>query len=99
MKTATLCRWVTGPDVSEALSAFISRVRQFVQTGNVALVLNCLTCGDEEPTVYRNVGNRSPNNRTTIEHVSNTAVITTNVTVIYLFNLTVVRFVDVCCGT
>jgi len=52
------------------------------------------------PRSYRNVDSRTPNNRTTIEHVSNTAVITTNVTVIYLFNFTTgMRIVDVCCGT
>jgi len=93
-------RRVTGPDVSKGRSAFISSVRQFVKTGNGALFLNCMTCEGGDPTVFRNVGNRSPNNRTSVELVSITPVVTANVTVIYLFNLTsVMRSVDVCCDT
>lgn len=81
------------------VSAFISSVGQFMKTDSGALFLDCLTCEDGDTMVFRNVGDRSPNNRTTVEHVSTTAVRITNVTVIYLFNMmAVMRVVAVCFG-
>jgi hypothetical protein len=55
-------------DVSEDPAALISDVKQSMKTGNRTLFVDCLTSEDEGTTVFRNVGNHSPNKRTLYEH-------------------------------
>lgn len=82
--------WSLVPGVSADAAVLVSRVKQSIKTGNRPLFLECLMSEDEGATVFRNVGNRSPNTRTL--RLNNTAVRTSNIVATYLFKVTTVWF-------